>query len=367
MVALRDAPKDTSPRKFTFGNNTYIHVPNTETFYTPGTPLDDEGNPIETLTALKIMKANFSDTRSYRRRIEPLNSSFYLLGDSARFKIIRAVQLHLATPPVNDETNLWTPFFQFLSEGVEDHWTVQQQYSSCKFVAKKDEPLATSLLLHYGWAPKYQVKMGPPCIYRLIIGDDGITIELVQDHTFGDRLFAACSTAHLMHIQCKQRGIKAQYNDLFKFASRTFFSFNGSYVSIPSDYRQAVLNKLQAFCQHLTNALAEGDPTYPMVDEPEETLIAEENKIFLSWDDFNVADELSTKQQEHLTRVHLSQFEEKFLKVAAQLDPDKEYTNVELLQYFNNDNLAKARKENYLILARQEGRRKFWKLNYERS
>lgn len=367
MVALRDAPKDTSPRRFTFGNNTYIHVPNTETFYTPGTPLNDDGEPIETLTALKIMKANFSDTRSYRRRIEPLNSAFYLLGDSARFKIIRAVQLHTLTPPITDETNLWTPFFQFLSEGVEDHWTVQQQYSSCKFVAKKDEPLATSLLLHYGWAPKYQVKMGPPCIYRLIIDDRGVTIELVQDHSFGDRLFAACSTAHLMHIQCKQRNIKAQYNDLFKFASRTFFSFNGSYVSIPSDYRQTVLNKLQAFCQHLTNALAEGDPVYPTVDEPEETLLAEENKIFLSWGDFNIADEPSTKQQEHLTKVANDKHLTALIERTSTLDFNKEYTDAELREYVRPAQLKKARDEGLIIPGHKEGRKQFWKLNYERS
>lgn len=156
------------------------------------------------------MKANFAPTRSYYERIEPLNPIFFMFGDSARYKIIRSVQIHNCEPPVTAETNSWIPFFQFLSTGVEDHWQVQQQYSSCKWACGQDEELAASQLLHYGWVPKYNVKMGDPCLYHLRKQSWGVSIDTQCPHTFNDRLMAACTSATAAKHKLKERGLQPQ-------------------------------------------------------------------------------------------------------------------------------------------------------------
>lgn len=324
------------------------------------------------------MKATFPDTRTWRRRITPTGSAepMLWLGDSARFKIIRAVQLHNAVPPITDETNQYTPFFQFLSEGVEDHWTVQQQYSSCKWAAPKDEALATSMMLHFGWAPKYQQKMKGNCIYQMRRAPDGIHLILSEPHTYNDRLFASCARALTLAQAFDARKKHAPYDLLFKEACRVFFSYNGYYISITSDYRQSALNKIQAFCLHLTNALATEPPVVPSLDEPDpNTCIDVEydqygqpKEYILLWEDFLLEDGATTKQQEHLQRLTKDKCWDALLKAWENFpDPNGEYTYAELNQYCTTTNLSKAKKSGYLIEGRKEGRKQYWKLNYERS
>lgn len=379
LVDAQEQAQSKEPRRFTFAGQTYIHIPNTETFTVPDSPQDEKGNPLITFTALQIMKATFPATRTYRRRITPINSAekMFLLGDSARYKILRAVQLHDSEPPITPETDQYTPFFQFLSEGVEDHWQVQQQYSSCKWAAPKNEALATSLLLHYGWAANYKQRIPGCCIYQMRRAADGIHLILSEPHPYNERLFAACSRANMIVAAFAAQSRTAPYDLLFKEACRVFFSYNGYYVSITSSYRQAILNKIQAHCLHLTNAISIDTPPIPQIEEPEpENCIPVEYdeydqplEYILKWEDFIFEDSASSIQQQHLERVasdkNLAALLEGWKR--NNLDPDGEYTNAELLQYFSSKCLTAARNNNFLFESRKEGRKKYWKLNNERS
>lgn len=382
--ALEEAESG-APKQFTFNGTTYEHIPGTETFKLPNAPPDENGEPIS-LTALQIMKQQFKPTRSLYRRITPINSAeiMFLLGDSARFKIMRAVQLHDCIPPITNETRQFTPFFQFLSTGVEDHWMVQQQYSSCKWASPKDEELATSLLLHYGWVQKFpDRRISDCCIYQMRRAEDGIHIIFSEPHTFNDRLFAACARAHAISNVFEGRNHHAPYDLLFKEACRVFFSYNRYYVSMTADYRQAIMNKIQAFCLRLTNALGDHtNPEYPSTEEPENLMevqydnYGEPIEYILKWEDFILETDVSSVQKAHLTQLaanrNLTCLLEGWTK--HNLNIHGEYSNVQLLQYFTKTTLAKARDKDvqYLILGHKEGRTKFWKLNpeilnYERS
>lgn len=374
--ALEEAESG-APKQFTFNGTTYEHIPGTETFKLPTTPVDENGTPLESLTALQIMKQQFKSTRSYYRRITPINSAetMFLLGDSARFKIMRAVQLHDCIPPITDETRQFTPFFQFLSTGVEDHWMVQQQYSSCKWASPKDEELATSLLLHYGWVQKFpDRRITDCCIYQMRRAEDGIHIIFSEPHTFNDRLFAACTRAHAISNVFEGRNHHAPYDLLFKEACRVFFSYNRYYVSMTADYRQAIMNKIQAFCLRLTNALGDHtNPEYPSTEEPENLIevqyddYGEPVEYILKWEDFILENEVSSRQKAHLTTLANDKNIEQLLKGFEKLDPNGEYTTAELEKVFTKHVLAKARKEGRLISTRKVGRLTYWKLNYERS
>lgn len=322
------------------------------------------------------MKQQFQPTRSYYRRITPRDSALpmFYLGDSARFKIMRAVQLHDSPPPITDETRTFTPFFNFLSEGVEDHWMVQQQYSSCKWAAPKDEELATSLLLHYGWVQKYpEYRVQSCCIYQMRRAEDGIHLIISEPHTFDDRLFAACTRAHAISNAFKSRSQHAPYDILFREACRVFFSFNRYYVSMTSDYRQAIMNKIQAFCLRLTNALNTDEPIYPHIDQPENLFeveydpdYGEPREYVLKWEDF-IFEEKSAAQQAHINQLAHDKNLERLLEGFEKLDPNGEYTNTELKGVFSDHVLSKARKGGYLVKTRAVGRKTYWKLNYERS
>lgn len=374
--ALEEAESG-APKQFTFNGTTYEHIPGTETFKLPTTPIDENGTPLESITALQIMKQQFKPTRSLYRRITPINSAetMFLLGDSARFKIMRAVQLHDCIPPITDETRQFTPFFQFFSTGVEDHWMVQQQYSSCKWASPKDEELATSLLLHYGWVQKFpDHRIDSCCIYQMRRAEDGIHIIFSEPHTFNDRLFAACTRAHAISNVFEGRNHHAPYDLLFKEACRVFFSYNRYYVSMTADYRQAIMNKIQAFCLRLTNALGDHtNPEYPTTEEPENIMevqydeYGEPIEYILKWEDFLLEDRISSIQQTHINTLAHDKNLTQLLKGFEKLDVNGEYTNAELQQVFTDHVLSKARKSGYLVPTRKVGRYTYWKLNYERS
>lgn len=365
------------PKRFTFNGTTYEHIPGTETFKLPGTPLDENGNPIETLTALQIMKQQFPNTRSLYRRIVPTKSAedMFLLGDSARFKIMRAVQLHYITPPVTAATKVFTPLFNFLSEGVEDHWMVQQQYSSCKWASPKDQELATSMLLHFGWVQKFpNHRLSSCCIYQMRRADDGIHFIISEPHSFNDRLFAGCTRAHAVSEAFKARNKHAPYDLLFKEACRVFFSYNRYYISMTSDYRQAVMNKIQAFCLRLTNALAADEPPlYPSIDQPENIFevqydsYGEPYEYILKWEDFILEDKSTTAMKEQRQANADNNFAKSFLEKIKKLNPEQEYSSSELRELLFPRTFKKACDAGYFVQTRRAGHTQYYKLNYERS
>lgn len=322
------------------------------------------------------MKQQFQPTRSYYRRITPRDSALpmFYLGDSARFKIMRAVQLHDSPPPITDETRTFTPFFNFLSEGVEDHWMVQQQYSSCKWAAPKDEELATSLLLHYGWVQKYpEYKVKSCCIYQLRRAEDGIHLIISEPHTFDDRLFAACTRAHAISDAFKARSQHAPYDILFREACRVFFSFNRYYVSMTSDYRQAIMNKIQAFCLRLTNALNTDEPTYPHIDQPENLFeveydedYGEPREYILKWEDFLFEEKSTSAMLEQRRNNNNNKFLQTFIEKIKGLDAAQEYKGMYLRELLFPRTFKKAVDDEYLLKTRKEGRTQYYKLNLEK-
>lgn len=307
------------------------------------------------------MKANFPATRTYYERIEPLNPVFFTFGDSARFKIIRAVQLHNCEPPVSPATHEWIPFFQFLSTGVEDHWQVQQQYSSCKWACGQDEELAAAQLLHYGWVPKYNVKMGDPCLYKLHKQSWGIAIETQCPHTLDDRLTAACSTTAAVKARLDVKGIKPKHSDLFKVACQVFFSYQGWYVSIPAAIRQSILNKITSYVTHLLNAMG-ADAQIPSLDDPIE-LFSQEDFITLKWEDFSF---LNVSQSQYNQRDKNNR--DRCLAAIYERWPDPEavLTYSEVEQFLSRTNIARAKDYGFLKVKR-EGHKVYYSLNYERS
>lgn len=379
LIDAQERLLNSGPPEFTFGGQTYIHVAGTETFTIPNAPTDEEGNPTITFTPLQIMKTHFKDTRTLYRRITPVYTAepMLWLGNSARYKILRAVQLHNFAPPITNETNMYTPFFQFLSTGVEDHWQIQQQYSSCKWASPKDEALATSMLLHYGFAQTYKnIKMKGNCIYQMRRGQDGIHLIISQPHTYGDRLIGACTRAAEVSAIFKDANKHAPYEILFKEACRVFFSYNGYYISITAEYRQTALNKIQAFCTNLCNAfLQDSRPPIPFLDEPdpEECIKIEWDEDFpdqpkeyiMKWEDFLIENKESERQKVHLEEVAQDKCLAALLKSWERLDLNEAYPDSELTKFCTTNNLAKARKAGYLIADHKEGRKTFWKLNYD--
>lgn len=368
---------NSGPPEFTFGNQTYVHIPGTESFTIPESPKDDEGNPTIVFTPLQIMKQHFKDTRSLYRRITPQGSAIPMLwlGNSARYKILRAVQLHHIAPPITDETNSYTPFFQFLSTGVEDHWQIQQQYASCKWAAPKDEALATSMLLHYGFAQTYrEIKMKGNCIYQMRRAPDGIHLIISTPHSFNDRLTGSCARAAEVSAMFEGANRHAPYELLFKEACRVFFSYNGYYISITAEYRQTALNKIQAFCTHLCNAFEKGtQPPIPYLEEPDiDTCIqidydeyGQPMEYIMKWDDFIIEEKSSSAQWQQRENNNMDACLKGLIRAWQHFDPDGEYSYAELTKHCTTSQIAAAKKRDYLIAGHSEGRKTFWKLNYD--
>lgn len=326
------------------------------------------------------MKAHFAPTRSFYRRITPVKSAeaIYLVGNSARLKILRAVQLHDSPPPTSDTTDSFIPLFNFLSEYVEDHWHVQEQWSSCKWAAN-DESLAAATMLYYGWAPTHNMQRADQCcIFQLRRADDGVHLTLSEPHTFNDRLTAACARALSVAEAFKARNKHAPFTLLFQEAARVFFSFNHYYVCMTPDYRQAVMNKLRAYCERLTNALNQDIPPLPSIEQPENLREVEYTKYgdpveyIMKWEDFILEDGTSSVQKAHLSSIATTKNRNAVVDkwFAVGLAADGEYTDVELNKYFTSNSLAKARSDKnqtptLIWSGRKEGRKKFWKLNPE--
>lgn len=319
------------------------------------------------------MTATFSATKSYRQRITPVRSAEKMLwlGDSARYKIIRAVQLHKLAPPITPTTNQYTEFFQFLSEGVEDHWTVQQQYSSCKWAAAQDEALATTMLLHYGWAQRFTERMKGCVIYRMKQSDDGIHLVFAEPHTYQSRMDAACLRARTIFDAFNAKKQKAPFELLFKEACRVFFSFDHYYISISASYRQTALNKIRAFCEHLNNALrAADDLPMPLLEQPspeiDGIITVEYNdnnepiEYVLKWEDFLFSDGASEYQQRRLEEIGKNRNIE---TARLALEPDKIYTRAEILPLISKNALARALKNGAIVVDHTVGRKAFYRLN----
>lgn len=232
--------------------------------------------------------------KSYTRRIKP-PPDFYKLGDSSRFKILRAVQLHYAQPPITPLTKQFTPMFQHLSENVRDHWTIQQQFASCNWALKYTDPdKAASALIHFGYVNKQRPRMEAMSMHKLTVTDEGIHVDIAYPFSFQDRVIFACQMVQQEYTDARINGVHITAADLNKVALSNFFCMKGYFCSITAEYRQTIINKITAFIDREFNAIPDKINPYPEIDEPEDLL--EEQEFLLRWEDF-VFEKVSAAQQ----------------------------------------------------------------------
>lgn len=244
------------------------------------------------------MKAALPDlTKSYYRKIDP-PPEYYLLGNSSRRKIIRAVQYHFNPPPVLPETNQFIEMFDYLSSNIKDHWGVQEQYSSCRWVVNQNRELAASMLIHFGWAQRDREPMAGSSIHRLTIVPQGIYVEIMNNHTFNQRLTAACEKIKIEYDHGERLSIddprRPNLASLTTIGMKEFRFHSGFYCSIPAEYNQSAKGKMVAYIEALRNKLKTEDPEMPTIEEPDDILPTQ--SFTLKWEDFEFQDGLSYAQ-----------------------------------------------------------------------
>lgn len=367
---------DERPIQFELNGQTYLHVPETETFTKPDARVDEYGNPLETLTVLQLMRANFAATCSYKQKITLKDSALPLLfiAPAGRKKVIRAVQLHRKQPPVSAESSAFIPIFELFSNKVYSCWKVRQEYQSSLWAAN-DPEIAASTVLHYGWTPEFSEKVEGINFYRLTKTPEGIILTLSEPHTLTDRYMAACAKILEKNAEFEVMHAKASYHVLYTAAVAAFYGYQGYYISLPSDMRMIILSKIRTLCINVIESRErKARPLIPDFEEPgpEEFFPVEydENgtprQYLMKWEDFIFSTSLVEMQKAKVNLMATLKTQDAFFEKwdAAQLG-DGEYTNEQLKEFFAPRLLASAREKNFLILARKEGRTKFWKINQE--
>ena len=149
-------------------------------------------------------------------------------------------------------------------------------------------------------------------------------------------------------------------------------------MSIMQDYSDYIDAEIIKFIYSLKDALSSGTPpVIPQIEEPDPDtcipVVFDENgnakSHLLRWRDF-IFEQSTEAQIKHMRGVAADKNLTALLDRWKNLpDPHGSYLNAELTQYINDRILATARKNGYLIVARSEGRKKYWALNpkYERS
>jgi hypothetical protein len=231
------------------------------------------------------MKAIFPATTTWRKRLIPPEKFFYF-GDSTRFKIIKAFQAHQQLPPITEDTEQFIPFFDLLSENVQGHWTVQQQYSAAKFASQWDKSLAASLLLHYGWSTRMEPRMLGSSMHAISVIDTGILIDMTYTHTFQERVEAACFEAKQKIFEAETKNIKLDIEAVRSAALTRFYWHKNKFVSLQNDYSMGVKSKIQSYIDSIMNPMRENEPQVPEIDEPEDML--DDETILLKWEDFEI-------------------------------------------------------------------------------
>lgn len=364
------------PQSFVFDDIKYFHISDTENFYLPDGPVDEFGNPLETFSVRDLMKKHFADFEICRKKIKLKNSAntLLLVAQAGRKKVLRMVQLHYQTPQITDATKNFSALFDYFSSRLDSCWKVRQEYNSA-FWATNDHELAVAQLLYYGWAPTYTAQVPGINFYKLQKRSEGISITFYEPHSVTDRFYAACSKALQTEVEFNAMGSKTPFLKLYTEAIKTFYGYEGYSVSLPNNVRRAVTCMLQAFCNDIIDCrISKHTPFVPNFQEPEpedfmpveyDDITGMPCEYLLKWEDF----EFSTSTDAQITHVkeiaHAKTQDAFYVKWDAAQLGEGEYTNEQLKDYFAPRLLASAREKNFLILARKEGRTKFWKINKE--
>jgi hypothetical protein len=241
-------------------------------------------------------------TKSFYQRVTP-PSEIYLLGESSRRKLIRSAQLYHRRPPITEETNQFIPFFQHLAFNVPDRWEIQQQYVSCLWAAGRDnDPLATSMLLHFGFCQQFDIPMGGWSQHKFIPVDGGMMVDFEYNHTFQDRFEYACNAIDSAILECgnfpeHDPRSKEDPKKIMSAAMKAFFFYKDRYISISQDYRTAITIQLSNFIDELLNPMTTEYPVVPQIDEPPEEEMVDNQQIIFYYEDFKFATTVSNAQQ----------------------------------------------------------------------
>lgn len=305
-------------------------------------------NPEDSITALQVMKTVLPDiTKSLYRRITPPDK-LYLLGPSSRNKILRAVQLNSCRPPVTAETHQFIPFFEHLAYGIKERWGVQQQYASCRWITQyEDDDLATSMLLHYGWLPQPEIQMAGASMHKLLPTATGVMVDIDYTHTFGERFEAALNAIDLKiddwESWKKSSSIPMagpSVADLISVGMVQFYYFKKRYISIDSDYRMSVTNKMTAYVEARINALRDKDPVHPEIEEP--PIVLEPQEFELLYKDFELAEGISSAQKDQRKDLAITKGVDAILPKITHLPRDEIITSKQLRECLHTEVITAA-------------------------
>lgn len=286
-------------------------------------------------------------TKSLYRKITP-PEKLYLLGPSSRNKILRAVQLHNSRPPVTSQTREFLPFFEHLAYGIKERWGVQQQYAACRWATEyEDDDLATSMLLHYGWLPQPEVQMAGASMHKLLPTATGIMVDIDYTHTFGERFDAALNAIDLKiedWLSWKQSSNAPMTGptiaDLISVGMIQFYYFKKRYISIDSEYRMNVTNKMTNYVEARINALKDREPARPTIDEP--VTILEPQEFELLYADFLLADGVSELQLTQRVNNNIQAAIESILPKISHLPRDVEISSKDLRDCLHTEVITSA-------------------------
>lgn len=280
-------------------------------------------------------------TRTKRLRFDP-PEEFFLVGPSTRRKITRALQMWYETPPITNETDQFIPFFEHLQKNVSDHWKVQQEYGSCLWATKyTNDSLATSLLLHYGWAPVFERNMEGSSIHKLTPTASGVVLDIEYCHTFQDRLDAACSAIESEIADRRSINRPLVPEEIISTGMVAFYYHQKRYCSVDKSYHTTVSNKLTHYIESYINALESLTPQRPEIHEPEDLLPDQTHELLFS--KFTINDKPSAKQGRHLNDVALEKHIAALQPKLAGLPRDIPLRRKEFPDSMNRENFNSAK------------------------
>jgi hypothetical protein len=214
---------------------------------------------------------------------------------------------------------------------------VHQQFNSCRWAAKfENDDLATSLLLHYGWLPDYQIPMRGASIHTIDVIDDGILVKIEYNHYANERFAAACKA--ISNELCKRKLEKALYQPeaLLSTGMSAFYCHKKSYISIPNEYRIGIADKLIIYIEQLINALdaRTNDIAIPEIDEPDDIL--PDDEVLFRWADFEVIDGVTEAQRQQRYDNNKQAVLEAILPKLNGLQRSVELSRTQIPMYDNN-------------------------------
>lgn len=273
------SPED-APFTLTVNGATYTLIKGSERF--------SADNTVETYTYYQLLQKCYpTQFKSKYRKIICKNTDLYRLANAARFRVFRAVQLHFDPPPILPDYDQWIAAAHRITESMEENLTLPGQFSYAKWATRQDEPLAISLICHYGWArTPTKISIEETCIYKMRQTSEGIVIDIAAAHTFQERLNAACRSVLQEKLSNDRYQRKNDFGTLLHIGVSNFFFYKNRYVSASPSFNVMIKAHIQHYVEKVLGAeRGQGtDIPYPEIEEPPNMM--EDMIIDLKWSDF---------------------------------------------------------------------------------